>query len=204
MKNWIKLIAIALLGTGVILGANEYLFAPEASTITTTPTPDAPVPEKKEEPAEDWEKVLEKKRKDKEAEERRKLAAEKLFNNLGLEKPAADAKKPATPGNMFAKPATAGGGGGPKSGGGGGGNSGGGGGGSSGGGGSGGGGSGGGNQTTPPAEPIVEEPEEETTSGDYWLDATGVRHNPNCQYYKNVEGSSSGAESGKPCEICGG
>lgn len=207
MKNWLKLIGIAVVGTGLILGANELFFSP---TVGETPTvaaaPPAPAPEKNEETPEDWEKILEKKRKEKDAEERRKLAAERLFNNLGLEKPKTNTKNTGQANNMFAKPTmnptSPASGGGRNSGGSGGGGSGGGG---SGGGGSGGGGSGGGGTPASTPAPTAEEtPTEEDPSQAFWLDNTGKRHNANCQYYKNVEGSPAGPTSGEPCEICGG
>lgn len=205
MKNILKLAAIALIGTGGILGINEFFFAPSAGTIEAPAVAEAPPELAKETPkAEDWEKVLEKKRKEKDAEDRRKLAAEKLFNNLGLEKPKTDPKTGVTPPNMFAKTPEAGGnkpaqapeGGGGSSGDG------------SGGGGSTGGGGAApatGNNTTPVTDPGGEvEPTEEEPTGDYWLDARGERHNKNCQYYKNVQGQASGPEAGTPCDICGG
>lgn len=205
--NWLKLIGMGLLGTIIIVGINEYFFAPRpsAAALKVADAKKDTKPEKVEETSEDWEAVLDKKRKEKESEERRKLAAEKLFENLGAA-PATPAKTPSQANAAFAAGQTAGGGG--KTGGGGSGGSDGGGGSSGGGGTSGGGGGGTPAGAATPAGSENPEPtptdEDPNSGGDYWVDESGLRHNSNCRFYKNVVGQPGGPEDGNPDPECGG
>ena len=40
--------------------------------------------------------------------------------------------------------------------------------------------------------------------GDYWLSASGKRHNSSCRYFEKGKGRSCGKDEGTPCKHCGG
>lgn len=45
-----------------------------------------------------------------------------------------------------------------------------------------------------------------TTQGadEFWISATGKRHNKNCRYFGTGKGHAGSATDGAPCKICGG
>ncbi len=208
MKNWLKLIGIAIAGAGVIIGINEFFLAPkeiEAPLVTEGESKEGTGTENPQTSPEDWESMLDKRRKEEEAQKSKKLATAALFNTGGVP-PKAQATPPQAPQKpQPAQPPRKGGGGGGGSSGGGGS-----GGGGSGGGGSGGGGSTGGGSGAPQQQPQQEGPTAGETppvdgeEGEYWIGTDGTRHNPQCQFFRNVEGAPGTKEQGVPCIRCGG
>jgi len=211
MKNWLKLIGIAVAGAAIIVGVNEFFIAPksieaplvaeggEGNSSTNAPSQTSP---------EDWEKLMEKRKKEQAELDAKKLATSKLFDTAGATPKTTAPQPQPVQKQPIATKGKGGGGGGSSGGGSGGGGSGGGG---SGGGGSSGGGGGGGTPSSTGETPTTAEPTPTPStggggsgSGEYWIGTDGTRHNPRCEFYRNVEGAPGTADEGVPCIRCGG
>jgi hypothetical protein len=197
MKNILKLVAIAVVGTGVILGGHQLILGgddePAGELVVAGDAPAKPAAEAKEASPEELAAELEARRRAKEAYEKTTGPSPALFTpNTAQSAPNAPGGLGKAPGANAGAGKTAGGGG-SKGGGGGGG-----GGGSKGGGGGGGSAGGGGGGSSGGETPTDETGGTESEGGGFWIDVNGIRHNRDCPSYKSVPGEEGGADEGEP------